>query len=80
MNTAGPFRVCPTASKRRRRRDEVSSTIPETKDNPQIEEGEGDDESEELTTPFPSGPTDITLLRSFKTHIAAHIWNGDVRT
>ena len=81
MDTAGPSRVCPTISERRRRRGEFYSTIiPQTEDNPQIEEGEGDGESEELTVPFSSGPTDITLLRSFKTHIATHIWNGDVRT
>ena len=78
MNTAGPSRVRPMASVRCRRRGESSSTIiPE--DDPQIEEGEGDEESEELTAPFLGGLTDITLLRSFKTYILAHIWNGDVR-
>jgi len=49
MDTAVPSRICPTASERCHRRDESSSTIiPETEDNPQIEEGEGDEESEEL--------------------------------
>ena len=42
--------------------------------------GWGDEESEELTAPFPGGSTDFTLLQSFKTHIASHIWNDDVRT
>ena len=43
-------------------------------------EGEGVDaqESEELTAPFSGGPTDITLLRSFRTHIAPDIWIGKV--
>ena len=84
MNTAGPSRVHPTASARRRRREEASSSVLETEDDPQIEKGDGDgdgvgaEESKELTAPFPGGPTDITLLRSFKTHIAADIWIGEV--
>jgi len=66
MNTAGPYRVSPTTSERCPRRGQFSSTvIPETEDAPQIEEGEGDEESEELTTPFSGSPTDITLLQSF---------------
>ena len=79
MDTAGPSRVHPIASARYRRREEASSSIPETEDDPQIEEGDGDgegvgiEESEELTAPFPSGPTNITLLCSFKTHIVADI-------
>ena len=27
---------------------------------------------------FPESPTDISLLWSFKTHVTADIWNGDV--
>jgi len=64
-------------------REKASSSIAEIEDDPQIEEGDGDgdgesegvvaEESEELTVSFPGGPTDITLLRSFKTHIAADI-------
>jgi hypothetical protein len=44
------------------------------------EEGgeEEEDESEELTGPFPGGPEDPRILRSFKTHIAADIWNRKV--
>ena len=42
------------------------------------EEDEEEDESEELTAPFPGSPTNISLLRSFKTHVAANIWNGDI--
>ena len=44
-----------------------------------MKEGEGDD-SKKLIAPFSGGSIDITLLRSFKTHIAVHIWTGDVRT
>jgi len=67
MDTASPFKVLPTALKKFHRRGESSSTIiPETEDNSQIEEGEGDEESEELTAPFLGGLTDITLLRSLK--------------
>ena len=77
MDTAGPFRVRLTAIERRRRRGESSSTIiPQTEDDLQIEEGEGDEESEELTTLFSggrSGLTDITFLWSFKNHISVHI-------
>jgi len=79
MDTAGPSRIHPTASARRHRREEASFSIPEAEDDPQIEEGDGDgegvgaEESEELTAPFPCSPTDITLLRSFKTHIATDI-------
>jgi hypothetical protein len=42
------------------------------------EEVEEEEESEELTGPFPGGPEDPRILRSFKTHIAADIWNRKV--
>ncbi|XP_028070431.1 protein MAIN-LIKE 1-like [Camellia sinensis] len=29
-----------------------------------------------LTQPFPGGPTDPSILKSFKSHVAAAIWNG----
>ena len=45
----------------------------------QEDEDEEEDESEELIAPFPGGPTDISLLWSFKTHVAADVWNGDVK-
>ena len=74
MDTEDPSRVRPKASERCCRRCESSSTIiPETDDDSQIVEGEGDEKSEALTMPFPGGSTDITLLRSFKTHTMAHI-------
>ncbi|KAH6816983.1 hypothetical protein C2S51_000586 [Perilla frutescens var. frutescens] len=38
---------------------------------------ENDDEI--LRGPFPSGPTDTSVLRSFKTHVAAVIWRGEER-
>ena len=47
------------ASERRRRRGESSSTIPETEEAPQIEEGEEYEKSKELTAPFSGGPPDI---------------------
>jgi len=81
MDTTGPSKVCSTASVRCRRWEETSSSIPEIEDDPQIEEGDDDDsegETEELTTPFLCGLTDITLLRSFKTHISVDIWTGEV--
>ena len=37
----------------------VLFVIPEIEEAPQIEEGEEDEKSEELTAPFPRGPTDI---------------------
>ena len=67
------------ASERRRRRGESSSTFPEADDDPQVEEGKEDEESEELTASFQGGATHITLLRSFKIHIATDIWTGKVR-
>jgi hypothetical protein len=43
------------------------------------DEGEDvEEEEEELTGPFPGGPEDPRILRSFKTHIAADIWNRKV--
>ena len=66
MDIVNPSRVCPTSPKRRYRWDEPFSTIiPETEDAFQIKEGEGDEESEEMTVPFSDGPTGITLLRKF---------------
>ena len=67
MDTTGLSRVRPTASKRRRRRGEFSSTIIfEIENAPQIEEGEGDEESEGLTAPFPRGPTTLHCWRVLK--------------
>ncbi|KAH6756892.1 hypothetical protein C2S53_006694 [Perilla frutescens var. hirtella] len=38
-----------------------------------------DDAEEILRGPFPGGPTDTSVLRSFKTHVAAAIWRGKER-
>ena len=54
-------------------RQDEHSIIPVTEKALQIEEGEEDDESEELIASFPGGSTDISLLRSFKTHVATDI-------
>jgi len=60
------------ALERHRRRGEPSNTLP-------IEEGEENVEDEKpkerevLTESFPGGPTYITLLLTFKTHIATDI-------
>lgn len=46
------------------------------------DESEADDnaeDAEELTCPFPGGPTDPTILRSFITHVGAAIWVGEER-
>ncbi|KAM1410708.1 hypothetical protein ACFX1X_023716 [Malus domestica] len=32
----------------------------------------------EVTEPFPGGPTDTSLLKSFKSHVAAAVWNNEV--
>lgn len=32
----------------------------------------------EATEPFPGGPTDTSLLKSFKSHVAAAVWNNEV--
>ena len=78
MNIADPWeRRRPLASNRRRRRGEYS-IIPVTEEAPQIEEGEEDDELKKLIAPFLNDLTDISLLWSFKPHVAADIWNDDV--
>ncbi|KAM0958032.1 hypothetical protein ACFX13_023777 [Malus domestica] len=33
----------------------------------------------EATEPFPGGPTDTSLLKSFKSHVAAAVWNNEER-
>ncbi|KAH6824221.1 hypothetical protein C2S53_001248 [Perilla frutescens var. hirtella] len=38
-----------------------------------------DDDDEILRGPFPGGPIDTSVLRSFKTHVAAAIWRGEER-
>ncbi|CAN6572263.1 unnamed protein product [Malus baccata var. baccata] len=32
-----------------------------------------------VTEPFPGGPTDTSLLKSFKSHVAAAVWNNEER-
>ena len=69
-----------TSERRHRRETSIISVVEEDpKIDEEEEDDEEDDESEALTAPFLSGPTDISLLRSFKTHVAADIWNGDVK-
>ncbi|KAH6777763.1 hypothetical protein C2S51_009075 [Perilla frutescens var. frutescens] len=46
------------------------------------EEGDAnneEDDDEILRGPFPGGPTDASVLRNFKTHVAAAIWRGEER-
>jgi len=79
MDTAGlSDRRHPTAWERCRRRREYSIILV-IEEAPQRDKDEEEDESEELNASFPGGPTDISLLRSFKTHVAADIWNYNVR-
>ena len=40
---------------------------------------EEEEESEELTGPFPGGPQNPRILRSFKTYIAVEIWNMKIQ-
>ena len=52
-------------------------------DTPELEEVEEnidslEEVSEELTGSFPGGPYDISILRCFKTHMVADIWNQKV--
>jgi len=50
------------------------SEIEEIEENIDIEK----EVSEELTKPFSGSHYDISILHSFKTHIAANIWNQKV--
>ena len=61
-----------TASNRCKKRAPPSNIpeILETQEN--IESGE--DEFEKLMGPFLGSPVDISIFRSFKTHVAAAIW------
>ncbi|KAK9157590.1 hypothetical protein Scep_004164 [Stephania cephalantha] len=36
--------------------------------------------SQHPSTPFPGGPKNQTLLKSFNNHVAAAIWNDESRT
>ena len=79
----GP-RVRPTASNRRRLARRVDD-VPEEPDVPdsQMEEGHEDagfnvSVAEEMTEPIPGGPANTSLLSSFRTHIAAYIWQNEV--
>jgi len=73
MDTAGPSDRRHLTTLGRRRRQGETSIFPIVEEDPQIdeeEEDEGEDDLEELTAPVPDGPTDISLLRSFNTHVA----------
>ena len=48
-----------------RKRGESSSIIPKTEKASQIEEGEEDEKSEELSAPCPRGSTDIFTTAEF---------------
>jgi len=67
------------ASERCRRWGQSFSVILKAEEAPQFEESEEHEELKELTVPFLGSLTNISLLRSFKTHVATDIWNGDVR-
>ena len=64
-----------------RRVDDVSEepNVPDA----QMEEGHEDasfieSAVEEMTRPIPGGPANTSLLSSFRTHIAAYIWQDEV--
>ncbi|KAL8515170.1 hypothetical protein ACS0TY_014033 [Phlomoides rotata] len=44
-----------------------------------MSEDEESDEDGVLRGPYPGGPEDPSLLPSFKSHVAAKIWNGEER-
>ena len=72
MDIIGSSIVCLMASKRRRKRGEPSNTLPieESEDNVEDEESTG---AEVLTELFSGGPTNITILPSFKTHSGGYL-------
>lgn len=73
---ANEDRTRPTASERRRR---TGKTIYEERgDDVQPEENVMEDDNNDSDGPFPGGPTDMSLLRSFNSHIAASIWKNEV--
>ena len=85
---AGPSRarVRPTASARRRRthapevievpEDLVAPSPPDETADEDIPAMDVDDDSAD--GPCPGGPEDDSVLRSFRTHIAASIWRQEV--
>jgi len=78
MDITRSSRAHPTASERCHKWNEPSNTPLKEEGEENIKDEEAT-EKEVLTEPFPGGLTDITLLSSFKTHIAADIWNDVVR-
>ena len=77
MSSARPSRVRPTASRSRSRHAPPFDTLEIENVQENIDSGD-EEEPEELKEPFSSGPYDISILCSFKTHIAADIWNQNV--
>ena len=84
---AGPSRVRPTASARRRRdrRTEPEASVPAelpVAPSPPPETVDEDipamDVDVEGDGPCPGGPEDESVLSSFRTHIAASIWRQQV--
>jgi len=72
MDIIGSSIVCLMASKRRRRRGEPSNTLPIEESEDKVEDEESTEE-EVLTEPFSGGPTNITILPSFKTHSGRYL-------
>ncbi|CAL5381876.1 unnamed protein product [Camellia sinensis] len=67
--------------------DIVLEEAPQILEEDVIDNGSGDDDDatdvnqveEVLTGPFPGGPSDPSVLKSFKAHIAAAIWDQKER-
>lgn len=78
---AGPSRVRPTASTRRRRARPAELIISDAPSPPAEavdEDMPARDEEDEAVGPCPGGPQDESVLISFRTHIAASIWRQQV--
>ena len=79
---AGPSRVRPTASARRRRARHAEVEVPAAPSPPAMtvdeEEMPARDVEAEAVGPCPGGPEDESVLISFRTHIAASIWRQQV--
>lgn len=79
MDRAGPSRARPTASARRHRAKQDEPKDPEIVEDSAAEIGEnvGGADDEELSEHFSGRPVDLSVLKSFKTHVTASIWMHD---
>lgn len=76
---------CPTTSSRKRKFSstqlsqlDVDEGLPENEIDTREEQVSEKDADEPLSGPFPGGPHDPSVLKSFKSHVAAAIWFNKV--